>query len=160
MVDNDHLRKTLEFYRGVRQQKIDSIKSLLAEVNSYEVMIKKLAEDLDEPANIPPLDLQPVEPANTADMSRRAGPIVGVRPAIRRDEFFGLSQRDAAKAYLKMVGYAISLDELVSMLQAGGAKVGGADPKRTLYVSLYNKKEFVWPSKDHIGLAEFYGNRK
>ena len=72
-----------------------------------------------------------------------------------------MSQGDAAKAYLRMRGCAIPMDELVTALQAGGAKVGGTDPKRTLYVSLKAnpKKKFVWPSKDHIGLAEFYQGR-
>ena len=73
-----------------------------------------------------------------------------------------MSQSEAAKEYLRLVGRAISMDDLVAALRAGGAQVGGADPKRTLYVSLKAnpKKEFVWPNTDTVGLAEFYKRRK
>jgi hypothetical protein len=161
-MENEHLLKTLDYYRNLREKKIGELKPMLDEIRGYELIIRKMADDLNQPANIEPLNIEPpttsasVPPAD-ASPAKPAG-----RITIRPDEFFQMSQNDAAKAYLRMRGCAISMEELVGALQAGGAKVGGADPKRTLYVSLKAnpKKEFVWPSKDHIGLAEFYQKRK
>jgi hypothetical protein len=69
-----------------------------------------------------------------------------------------MSQSDAARAYLKKVNRAVSFDHLVQTLRKGGAEVGGADPKKTLYVSLMRnpKGEFVIPSEGHVGLRAFY----
>jgi hypothetical protein len=77
---------------------------------------------------------------------------------VRPDEFFGMSQSDAARAYLNKVGRAVSFDQLVQVLRRGGAEVGGAEPKKTLYVSLMRnpKGEFVIPSEGHVGLRVFY----
>jgi hypothetical protein len=69
-----------------------------------------------------------------------------------------MSQSDAARAYLKKVNRAVSFEHLVQVLRKGGAEVGGADPKKTLYVSLMRnpKGEFVIPSEGHVGLRLFY----
>jgi hypothetical protein len=164
MIETDHLRKTLEHYRKLRQQQIDEIRPALEKIRGYDSLIRNIAEELNEPANIQPLNIELPALAVAEDVNPvAASPArASVRHTVRPDEFFQMSQNDAAKAYLRMVGQAISMDELVRALQAGGAKLGGADPKRTLYVSLKAnpKKEFVWPSKDHIGLPEFYQGRK
>lgn len=161
MSEIDHLRKTLEHYRKLRQQKLDEIKPILDSLKPIESMIRQLESDLNEPTSL-------TEPLNNAigmSIERDGNPSesapkkhLGLRP----DEFFGLSQSDAAKAYLRKVGHAIPFDELVAALQRGGAKLGGKDPKKVLYVSLARnpRKEFVWPSQDHISLAEFYTGRK
>jgi hypothetical protein len=162
MIENDHIRKTLDHYRRLREKRIEEVQPILDEIRGYELIIQKLASDAKEPANIEPFSLgtsaMPENPAPANTLT----PKPAAKATIKPDEFFQMSQSDAARAYLRMVGRAISMDELVSALQAGGAKVGGADPKRTLYVSLKAnpKKEFVWPGKDHIGLAEFYLSRK
>jgi hypothetical protein len=154
MEDMEHLRRTLEFYRQQRQQK-------LAELQRIEGMIAQLEADLGE------------QPSGDIASSAASSPLSTVlsdilapfrqpgTPTIRPDEFFGMSQSEAAKAYLRKVGHAVSFDELVSALRNGGATLGGADPKKTLYVSLARnpKKEFVWPQEGIIGLGEFY-NRK
>ena len=147
MADLEHLRKTLEHYRQQRQQKLE-------EVQGVDLMIRQLERDLgDSPTEETSLPSDDPNPTNL--------PRFRVVSSIRPDEFFGMSQNDAAKAYLRKMGRAISMDELVTALQRGGAKLGGADPKKTLYVSMSRnpKKEFVWPSKDHIGLAEFYDRK-
>jgi hypothetical protein len=145
MENLEHLKKTLEHYRQQRQQKLD-------EVRAIELMIRQLEIDLGESPTVEALAVE----EGSANQSRAVG-LRSIGP-IRPDEFFGMSQNDAARAYLRKVGRAISMDELVAALQKGGATLGGADPKKTLYVSMSRnpKKEFVWPSKDHIGLAEFY----
>lgn len=166
MPETDHIKLTLTHYRNRYQQLIDEIKPRLDEMASIEALVRRLAADAGEPANIPSFNALPglggVEslPASTSSARSNLG---NQRAHIRPDEFFGMTQTEAARAYLKMTGgRAISLDELVNALQAGGAKVGGADPRRTLYVSLKvnPKKEFVWPTKDHVGLAEAYQKQK
>jgi hypothetical protein len=150
MNDNEHLRKTLEHYRNQRQAK-------LIELRAMETMIRQLELDLGE---LPTVDADSGSSDIPASSMVRMG---GLSPMhyLKPDEFFGMSQSDAAKAYLRKVGHAIPFDELVQALKKGGAKLGGVDPKKTLYVSLARNpnKEFVWPSKEHIGLQEFYARK-
>jgi hypothetical protein len=147
MDENDHLRKTLEHYRQQRQHKLD-------EVQLIENMIRQLERDLGEQPTV----------EGTAGTPDAGASWPGLHPMnfIKPDEFYGLSQSDAAKAYLRKVGHAVPFEELVTALRKGGAKLGGVDPKKTLYVSLARnpRKEFVWPSTDHISLSEFYEGRK
>lgn len=159
----EHMRQTLEYYKKVREKAIAAIRPQLEEIRGFDAIIQRLASDLKEPANLEPLI------ADSAVLSTPNGSHAAATPAtplnravLRPDEFFQMSQSDAARAYLRMVKRAISMDELVSALQAGGAQVGGVDPKKTLAVSLRAnpKKEFVWPNKDTVALAEFYTNRK
>ena len=80
---------------------------------------------------------------------------------IKPDDFFGMSQGDAARKYLEMVGHAVELEKLVEVLKKGGCKVGGADPKRTLYISLVrDTRNFVPPQTGYIGLRKFYPHLK
>jgi hypothetical protein len=151
MENKEHLQRTLEHYRQLRQQKLEEIRPI-------EMMIRQLELDLGES---PTIDNAASREATAPSASGIAvGP--GIGTIIRPDEFFGMSQNDAAKAFLRKMGRAIPFADLVTALQKGGAKLGGADPSKTLYVSLARnpKKEFVWPSSDHISLAEFYGRRE
>jgi hypothetical protein len=60
-----------------------------------------------------------------------------------------------------MVGHAVELEKLVEVLKKGGCKVGGADPKRTLYISLIrDTRNFVPPQPGYIGLRKFYPHLK
>jgi hypothetical protein len=164
MADSDHLRKTLEHYKRQRQQKLDELRPIeeqrkqkLDELQPIELMIRQLLRDLGEAPSIEP-------PTDTiVDTLRQPQEELGLHPMLflKPDEFYGMSQSDAAKTYLRRVGHAITFDELVEALRKGGAKLGGVDPKKTLYVSLARnpRKEFVWPNKDHISLKEFYDNR-
>jgi hypothetical protein len=150
MDDLEHLRQTLEHYRQQRQKHLEDLKRI-------EMMIGQLEQDLGENPSVDftAEDSQsPAVPATTSVSLR-------ILPIVRPDEFYGMSQTDAARAFLKKAGHAIHVAHLVSALQRGGAKLGGANPEKTLYVSLARnpKKEFVWPSKDHIGLKEFYDRK-
>lgn len=155
MDDRDSLRPALEHYRKKRLELLQQLKAL-------EPLIRQLESDLGEASSSEDDDLDIVEmltaPNSNSDRPVFTGP---VGPALRPDEFFGMSQSDAAKAYLRKIGRAIPFSQLVVALKNGGAKLGGADPSKTLYVSLARnpRKEFVWPSKDHISLAEFYGKK-
>jgi hypothetical protein len=151
MEESEHLRQTLEHYRQQRQKHLEEVKRI-------EMMIGQLEQDLGE---APSVDSTRGDSQGLTASTPVAIPGTRVLPTVRPDEFYGMSQTDAAKAFLKKVGYAINFAHLVSALQRGGAKLGGADPQKTLYVSLARnpKKEFVWPSKDHIGLKEFYDRK-
>lgn len=147
MNGNEHLRQTLEYYRQQRQKKIEEIKPIDAMIRHLEKELGEGSGEVSDFSQIPEL-----EPSEIGFPKSTFG--VAVRP----DEFFGMSQSDAAKAYLKKVARAVSLDQLVDSLNKGGAQVGGANPKHTLYVSLMRNplREFVSPSENYIGLREFY----
>lgn len=147
------LRAALEHYQ---QQRAEAEKDYQNRVRSIDLMIWQLKRDLGEA----PDGEQPVVsgiPLVSATGAIQTGTSVSVKP----DEFFRMNQTDAAKAYLKKVGHSIPFDELVAALRKGGAKLGGKDPRKTLYVSLARnpKREFEWPNKDYIGLPEFYEDR-
>jgi hypothetical protein len=162
MAETDHIHKTLDYYRKLREKKIAEIKPALDEIRGYELVIRTMAANLKEPIDIEPLTIEPNGSAATATPTSTSALQPTGAAALRPDEFFQMSQTEAAKTYLRMVGHAVSLDELVNALRSGGAKVGGIAPQRTLYVALKAnaKKEFVWPGKDHIGLPEFYQRKK
>lgn len=158
----EHMRQTFEYYKKAREKAVAAIKPQLEEIRGFDAIIQRLASDLKEPANLEPLIAESAVLSPPNGSHAPAAPMPSSRPVLRPDEFFQMSQSDAARVYLRMVKRAISMDELVGALQAGGAQVGGVDPKKTLAVSLRAnpKKEFVWPNKDTVALAEFYANRK
>jgi hypothetical protein len=81
----------------------------------------------------------------------------GGRPTIRPDEFFGTTHADAARRYLKRVGYAVSFAELVEVLRKGGCKLTSSEPEKVLWISLIkNSRDFVPPQPGYVGLREFY----
>jgi hypothetical protein len=147
MANQDFLRQTLEHYRQQRQTQLE-------EIRKTEALIAHFEKELGESAT--------VEPSQTGiEFVKLAGDI---RPPetrtveIRPDEFYGMTQTQAAKAYLLRVKRAVSIDQIVEALRNGGAQLGGADPKKTLYVSLARnpERQFVIPREGYFGLREFY----
>jgi hypothetical protein len=153
MAQLEALRSALEHYQQQREQKVKEFEDA---VRTIDLMIWQLQRDLGEA----PEGEFPA-PAALSPMSTSNGTTGKSSASIKPDEFFRMNQTDAARAYLRKVGHSIPFDDLVAALRKGGAKLGGADPKKTLYVSLARnpRKEFVWPSKDFIGLDEFYAGR-
>src|SRR5208337_66683 len=119
----EHMRQTLEYYRKLREKAVAAIRPQLDEIRGFDAIIQRLASDLKEPANLEPLITESSVSSlpNGSHVGAVAAAAKLTRPVLRPDEFFQMSQSDAAKAYLRMVGHAISMDELVSALQAGGA---------------------------------------
>lgn len=151
MDDLQHLRQTLDYYK---EKKAKRTAEFRAEVSALDIQIRQLEQELGEEPSTGDVDVTLTLP----DLpSMRGGTS---NPSIRPDEFFGMSQSEASKAYLRKVARAIPFDQLVDALKRGGAELGGANPKRTLYVSLARNpmKEFVYPSDGFIGLREFYPN--
>lgn len=153
MADNESsLRQTLDYFLADRAKKIEDIKRV-------DLTIMQLRQALGDPVEAgEQVDVVPalITPTTFTPAPSRPN---GSRPAIRPDEFFGLQYSDAARNYLRKVGSAVSLDDLLDALRNGGCKVGGTDPKRVLYISLVrNTRDFVPTGNGFIGLREFYPN--
>jgi hypothetical protein len=149
MPTNDSLRETLTYFRQQREKK-------LQEAKAFDVTIQQLERELGEAPNGAEIVLNPAD--SLLPMTDRVEVATnGKKPEIRADEFFGMTQAEASRKYLKRVGHAVSFEDLVNALHAGGCKVGGENPKRVLYISLVrNTRDFVPPQQGYIGLREFY----
>ena len=82
---------------------------------------------------------------------------------IRPDEFYGLSQTEAAEKFLRKIGHAAPLDSIYMALAAGGIKFTGSSPKVGLNVQLTRatRKFAKIPGETlSFGLLEFYGKKK
>jgi hypothetical protein len=143
----EHLRQTLEYYRQQRQKKFEDYRLADSLVRQLERELGEAPSSEGEPTIAVNGSMEPAPQISTSRL-----------PEVRPDEFYSMSQSDAAKTYLRKIKRAISFDQLVEALRNGGAQLGGADPKRTLYVSLARNpmKEFVYPKDGFIGLREFY----
>lgn len=148
MPTNDALKQALEIYRVKEKKLLEDLQSVRFTIRQMELDLGEVPSSSEIPVNIGD-SLPP--------MTERIQVTNGRKPEIRPDEFFGMTQAEAARKYLKRIGHAISFEELVSALQAGGCKVGGDNPKRVLYISLVrNTRDFVPPQQGYIGLREFY----
>jgi hypothetical protein len=154
MSAQDFLRQTLEYYRQQKQKKLEELRPI-------ELTIRQIELELGETPEAPPhfdLLLQP-----NVELNGERRPVSnGKKPDVRGDEFFSMSQAEAARTYLNKVGHAVPLDELVEVLNKGGCPVGGVDPKKTMYIALIrNTKDFVRiPSNGYIGLRSRYAGLK
>src|SRR6266550_6171217 len=126
MSNNDPLRAALEHYRQRRS-------TILEELRKIDLTIRQLEADTGEASDDRPDNYGPPAAESLAER-----PFAGSGkslPSVRHDEFFGMTQSDAARAYLAKVGHAVSMEQLVSGLRAGGCKVGAANARHSLYVS-------------------------
>jgi hypothetical protein len=147
MVSRNHLQETLDYYLQQRAYKMDEIKAI-------DLMVRQLQKELGESPSADSSSM--AQDGNNLLLSTTSSEVA--QRSIRPDEFFGMSQTDAAKSYLRTIKRAISMEQLVTALKEGGAQLGGANPKKTLYVSLARNplKEFVSPKEGFVGLREFY----
>lgn len=152
MGSNDSLRQTLDHFKKQKERKLDELRAL-------ELMIRQLRRELGEETKDDDQAEFSLGTAESSDPS--ADRETQKKSEIRPDEFFGLSQGEASKRYLQKIGHAVSLDELLDALKKGGCKVGGANPRRVLHISLVrNVREFVPVQNGYIGLREFYPAKK
>lgn len=148
MSTNDSLRQTLEYFLQQKEKKLEEARRLEALIREIRV---QLGEEVGEADEVSTLLETTLEQKRVSEKE----------PEIRVDEFLGLSQSEAAKRYLKKIGHAVSVEQLVAVLRKGACKVGGIDPKKTLYISLVrNVREFVPVQSGYIGLREFYPHLK
>jgi hypothetical protein len=149
MPTTESLRDTLNYFKQQREKK-------LQEARAFDLTIQQLERELGENIDGGEVSIN-VGDSLPPMVDRVEVSTNGRKPDIRPDEFFAMTQAEAARKYLKRVGHAVSFDELVSALQAGGCKVGGDNPKKVLYISLIrNTRDFVPPQQGYIGLREFY----
>jgi hypothetical protein len=141
--------------KEVKRQILDK---WIVQRNNLNQLIAALQAELGDPVNT---DITPGTggmnfSGNTGGVAATAGKLQG-----RPDEFFGMSQSEAAAAYLKKVGHAVHLDQILEALRAGGVKFEGKEPKTNLYTVLVRgTRRFVLVSPSTFGLMEFYPNRK
>src|SRR5438128_3942927 len=135
-MSDEHLEKTLSELLAQRQQKISELNKLDSAIEA----IQRLR------------GVQGSESSFKVDI-REPGGVAVVKPG----DFFGRSATDSAHEYLKRRGSAASLDEIVSALEKGGARLEGKNPKKNLYISLIKKRAiFVSVAPYTFGLWEFY----
>ncbi len=155
MESNDFLKKALEHWKQHRQKRIEE---MLAEIAALDTTIRQHQTQLGETSeDLPsPLTIQGSTGAEAKPSAMQTA-VGAYKP--RSDEFFGKPQAEAARAYLEKIGYAMSLDDIFKAITHGGCKVGGADPKRTLLVTLsQSKRDFVNTGGGNWGLRKFYPN--
>ncbi len=87
-------------------------------------------------------------------------PSLAERSKVVPGEFFGQSQTEAAAQYLKKIGHAVHIDQILEALKTGGVKFEGKDPKINLYTVLVRAtRKFVLVSPGTFGLIDFYPDR-
>ena len=152
MPTNDSFARTLDLFRAQEKKMLEDLKSIRFTIRNIEKVagIESAEPDpMDLPAGASLVDGVPTAPV-----------FAGGKPKLRADEFFGLTQAEAARRYLKRIGHAVSFDELADALQEGGCKLTGTNPQKVLYISLIrNTRDFVPPRPGFVGLREFYPAR-
>ncbi|MGD0571197.1 MAG: hypothetical protein ABSA78_22620 [Candidatus Sulfotelmatobacter sp.] len=161
MAENESLRKTLEHYLQLKASKLEEVRQL-------DVVISQLSRDLGEA--VPRLQPEEEDASDSIgdawrdnEFGTTAPASSGTRTSVRADEFVGLTYSGAAKAYLEKVGHAVSMEELLEVLNRGGCPVGGKEPKKTLYISLIRDVRTFVPipgRSGFLGLRKFYPNLK
>lgn len=142
-------------YDVVLQGLIKKREGLLAELAKVNTAIGAIEELSGSPPSMP------TSAGNSAILESTPVSLSKESPpkelgAIRPDEYFGLSQGQAAKKYLQRVGHAVSIDEIIKGITQGGIKLAG-DTRKNLYITLVrNTAEFVLVGPNTFGLREFY----
>ena len=152
MGDSGLYAGALEALRAKRDKRLQELRTL-------EAVIRQLEEETGESGH----ESSDLGDAVETELRSLSGETNSVprNIKIREDQFFGLSQGEAAKLYLRKVGHAVSVENIIEGLGQGGCKVGGRDPKKTLYISLVrNPKDFVLVKPGVLGLREFYPGLK
>lgn len=78
----------------------------------------------------------------------------GTLPKFRKGDFYGLAQAEAGYKVLQRAEGSLTTDEILSVLMDSGYKIGGQDPKRTLYSSLVRSRKLVLVAENTFDLAE------
>ena len=143
--------------RALLEKLLAKREAIAGELMKLDYAIEQIQAALGEPGqesaakNLPPITMD----VRGHEVMRQPSQL-----AIRPDQFFRMSQTEASEAYLKMVGHAVNVDQILEAIRKGGVKVGGVDPKTTLYKALVRgTRKFVLVSPYTFGLREFYPNR-
>jgi hypothetical protein len=157
MATTEFLKESLEDFRQQRIAKLEELRSIEITINQLRTRLKQLGEAPgDEPELFTALTQGTALPTAIKPPTSHSG-AGAYKP--RPDEFFGMGQAEAARTYLEKIGHAVLIDDLLKAVTGGGCKVGGADPKKSLYIALVqNKRDFVPTGNNYFGLRKFYPN--
>lgn len=142
-------------YDTVLQGLVRKREGLLAELSKVNTAIGAIEELAGKPLSTPADANSGVAAESTLTElpSKELG-------TIRPDEYFGLSQGQAAKKYLQKVGHAAHIEEIMKGITQGGIRVAG-NSTRNLYIALVrNTTDFVLVGTNTFGLREFYPHLK
>lgn len=97
-----------------------------------------------------------------AELPSEEAVVEGATPKIRPDQFFAMSQTDAAAALLQQNNrHPLTTDQILELLIQGGAQIGGSNPRQTLYTQLIRATQrFVKLPSGHFGLLDWYPEEK
>ncbi len=126
--------------------KVEEVKAVYTELQT----LKKYGADIVLPDLQNLLNVNGTEVWDSTDMS------------IRPDEFFGMTNSEAAEKYLKKIGHAAPFDDIYTALVEGGLKFT-ANGRTVLNNQLTRgTRKFVKMGKGHkisFGLLDFYPDR-
>jgi hypothetical protein len=153
MASNEFMRETLEHFKQQRLDKLEEIRQMESTIRQLERALGENQTEFDaRPQILAASEQNGISSSSSSTAQRKAN--------IQGDEFFGLSQPEAARRYLKKIGQAVSVDEILEALRRGGCKVGGADPKKVLYICMVrDTRNFIKLPNGMIGLRDFYADR-
>ena len=135
MDEKEALQKARDIY-------IQQFRAKAEELRPYFKKISSLDQDIGDSTDLVATLGEILTEAQTLESSQiGAAGSSSARPNIRPDAFVGDTYSIAAKKYLKQVGYAVSVDELVDVLKKGGCPVGGVDPRKTLHIEVQTEAE-------------------
>lgn len=150
MATNEFLKETLEHFKQQRAAKLEEVRAL-------DITIRQIQMQIGEPLDQPDLAFASGAIAEFKNTPMIPQPSSNANYKPRVDEFFGKSIAEAARMYLEKIGHAMLVDDILKAITSGGCKVGGADPKRTLSITLgQGKREFVGTGGGNYGLRKFY----
>jgi hypothetical protein len=154
MAVSESMRGTLDELRAREKKLLDEVNALRFTIRNLERLSGIEARDSSN-IEMPADEGIPAKEPAMASFNGANGKVT-----IRPDEFFGLTHAEAARRYLKRVGFAVSFKELVEVLRNGGCKLTSSDPEHVLWISLIkNSKDFVPPQPGYVGLRDFYPTR-
>ncbi|HLM79046.1 MAG TPA: hypothetical protein VK302_00295 [Terriglobales bacterium] len=126
------------------------------QIELYQAMIVEWQRELGEPVVGA---IATTAAANGSEKSAIDDPVAGVK----KYQFFGKSQPEAAKMLLEFVTHPLLTEEIVDGLEKGGVTVGGKTPKdkkTNLYTILQRSGDFVRFKKGTWGLPNWPGAPK
>jgi hypothetical protein len=129
------------------------IENYRKKIDTYQAMIAEWQRELGQTPAVPQSAA-----ASTADGKKPVGgdPLALIQGMV----FFGKSQPEAAKAFLEMVRYPLTTDQILEGIEKGGLSVGGKNPsakKQNLYTILERSQDFVRVRKGTWALVGWPG---
>ncbi len=149
MANGNDPRAFLEKLLAERATKADELTKLDFAIEA----IRRMLGEQPEQSEVEGLSPRPTQVLRQ-ELVRQVGTL-----STRPDEFFGMSQTTGAEAFLRKVGHAVGLEQILDALSKGGLAIGGGDPRKTLYTQLVRAtRKFVLVSPNTFGLRDFYPN--